>query len=81
MAEIRPPQWPVVQTRAPATPARQDARIAAQKAFFEAAMAGKTAKAPDQDPQPRTRARAFQASAQAEPDKIPRPGSIIDIWV
>ena len=78
---VRPPSWPVVQPQA--QPVRADARISAQKAFFEAALAGKVAPQTvqlEETPVPRPRAAA--PSPGRDPgDKIPRPGSIVDIWV
>ena len=79
---VRPPSWPVVQPQA--QPVRSDARLSAQKAFFEAALAGKVAPQSLQpEPAPASAARA-RAAAPTQPEageKIPRPGSIIDIWV
>lgn len=79
---VRPPSWPVVQPQA--QPVRPDARLTAQKAFFEAALAGKVAPQLAQPEQTATAAPRPRATAIAEPgagDSIPRPGSIIDIWV
>ena len=79
MADIRAPNWPAV--RPPSVPAaRPDARAEAQRAFFAAALAGKVeASAPGAPP-----VRAPDLTVQlpaAAPEKILRPGSIIDIRV
>ena len=79
---VRPPSWPVVQPQA--QPVRADARVSAQKAFFEAALAGKIAPQTVQADPAATAAPRPRAAASAPPEpgeKIPRPGSIIDIWV
>jgi hypothetical protein len=90
---VRPQVWPPAQTNI--QPGRNDARLSAQKAFFEAALAGKTGGASAQT--------AAQATAQPSPDaprasaahaarsvadvqaratdRIPPPGSIINILV
>ena len=79
---VRPPSWPVV-VRPEAQPARNDARVSAQKAFFEAALAGKVAPQTVQlDETVVPRPRAASAAPERDPgDKFPRPGSIVDIWV
>jgi hypothetical protein len=79
MADIRAPNWPAV--RPPTMPAaRPDARAEAQRAFFQAALAGKVeALAPSAAP-----VRAPDLTVQlppAAPEKILSPGSIIDIRV
>ena len=90
-APIRPPAWPPAPTNLPAQvgPARNDAR-AAQKAFFDAALAGRTATAAavaaEKLDAPRAApAQAIRAATQVEAaeaaDKLPRPGSIVDIYV
>jgi hypothetical protein len=86
-APVRPPVWPP----APSTikPGANDARATAQKAFFQAAMAGKAVQPPPAAPvsapaAPATAARDLRASTPREEPaegRIPRPGSIIDIWV
>jgi hypothetical protein len=76
---IRPPVWPP----APAfSPGRTDTRLTAQKAFFQAARAGQAAAgaAPLPASAAPTKA-AMPTSADAPPDRLPRPGSIIDILV
>ena len=84
---VRPPTWPTARRPRPARSAgRADARAAAQRAFFEAALAGKVA--PTASPEPSRAARAAEAvravtatETQTAADRLPRPGSIIDIWV
>jgi hypothetical protein len=90
---VRPQVWPPAPTNV--APGKNDARLAAQKAFFEAALAGKTggasAQAPSMasaDPSPaRPTASAAQAvrsvaDVQARAmDRLPPPGSIINILV
>jgi len=77
---IRPPVWPP----APAlSPGRTDARLTAQKAFFQAARAGQAPAAASAAPTASaTPAKAVTpTTADAPPDRLPRPGSIIDIRV
>ncbi len=76
---VRPPVWPPAPQ---IQPGRADARIAAQKAFFQAALAGQPVEAPAATPVA-TAAQATRAvAATAESaDALPRPGSIIDIKV
>ncbi|HEY3799318.1 MAG TPA: hypothetical protein VGL58_13290 [Caulobacteraceae bacterium] len=88
---IQRPSWAVVPPQTPAvTPARPDPRAAAQRAFFEAALAGRTATAANETTAaeaaaPRASAaqatRAVAATEARADDKLPRPGSIIDIYV
>ncbi len=86
---VRPPVWPPAPTNAApgsGAPARADARLTAQKAFFEAALAGKAAPSgPAADAPRASAAQAVRAAAQVEAntaaDKLPRPGSLVDIWV
>ena len=85
---IRPPVWPLAPaTVAPARLGRADARLTAQKAFFEAALAGKTEAAtpPDARPAPRAApAEAAKAVAAADArvqDHLPPPGSVLNIVV
>jgi hypothetical protein len=82
---VRPQVWPPAQTSI--QPGRNDARAAAQKAFFEAAL-GKAAAQPRPEPAPdRPTASAPQAvrsvaAAEARAtDRLPPPGSIINILV
>jgi hypothetical protein len=87
---VRPPVWPPVTP--PASGGAGNARTAAQRAFFEAAL-GKTA-APQGRPTPAPAVRAEtvpQPAAQRvrtefvqpteQPQKILRPGSLLDIKV
>jgi hypothetical protein len=88
-APIRPPVWPPAQTNI--QPGRNDARLAAQKAFFEAALAGApkpkaSAASPVSDePSPRAApaqaARSVAAAAASAADRLPPPGSIVNILV
>jgi hypothetical protein len=86
-APIRPPVWPPAPTNI--QPGRNDARLAAQKAFFEAALAGtgapKARAAMDQDPSPKaTPAQAVRSVAATEAlatDRLPPPGSILNVLV
>ncbi len=86
-APIRPPVWPPAPSDI--RPGRNDARAAAQKAFLEAAMAGQSAakvEPPAAKPEPAVSpAQAVRAVTQTESmaaaDKLPRPGSIVDIYV
>ena len=97
-APIRPPVWPQIQSSAQTSvqaanvrPGRNDARLAAQKAFFEAALAGKVAApAAAAQPEPKrataaaTPLQATRAAAAAEArnaDRLPPPGSIVNILV
>ena len=79
MADIRPPQWPAVRTLQPPAPAKPDARVAAQRAFFEAALAGTSVAAPA-PATPRKPDLHVQMPAE-HPQRILRPGSIVDIKV
>ena len=82
MADIRAPQWPVL--RPPANPApKADARAQAQRAFFEAALAGRTEATPEAAPfrAPDLRIQMPASAPPSAPEKILRPGSIIDIKV
>jgi hypothetical protein len=96
-APIRPPVWPqsqaLVQTGVQTggvRPGRNDVRLTAQKAFFEAALAGKPAVAAAEPAQAQTagpRASPTQAARSAAPaeasapDRLPPPGSIVNILV
>ena len=78
---VRPPVWSVSNL----PPGRTDARLTAQKAFFQAARSGQTVAAVARTSGP-SRARAAQAAGAvtADPaaaDKPLRPGSIIDILI
>lgn len=88
---IRPPVWPPAPSDI--RPGRNDTRLAAQKAFFDAALAGKPApqkpaaasQAAPADPPRAAPTQAIRAAAQVEAataaEKLPRPGSIINILV
>ena len=95
-APVRPPAWPQVASSAQASvqaagirPGRNDARLAAQKAFFEAALAGKAPAAaahaePDRVAPAATPLQATRAAAATEAraaDRLPPPGSIVNILV
>lgn len=82
MSTIRPPIFPTPQPQAqPTAPARNSA----QQAFFAAAMGRPVAAQPQVQAQPQAPAAPAQrmpASLPAEPpQKILRPGSILDIRV
>jgi hypothetical protein len=89
---VRPQVWPPAPSDI--KPGRNDARLAAQKAFFDAALAGKpgaataqpaTARvesAPDRPIASAPQAVRSVAAAEARAtDRIPPPGSIINILV
>ena len=86
-APIRPPVWPPAPSNI--QPGRNDVRVAAQKAFFEAALAGKPnltiAQAARDDAAPRASAtQAVRSVAETEAraaDRLPPPGSIVNILV
>jgi hypothetical protein len=86
-APIRPPVWPPAPSDI--KPGRNDVRAAAQKAFFEAALAGQpkptmTAAAREDGPPRTTAAQAVRSVAATEAraaDRLPPPGSIINILV
>lgn len=84
MADIRAPQWPAVRT--PTAPAaKADARAEAQRAFFQAAMAGQTvvtSKVAETAPAAGPRAPDLRVQMpDAPPERYLRPGSILDIKV
>ncbi len=78
---IRPPSWPNL----PAAPQRADARTAAQRAFFQQALNGMAATTTSSQEEPRRQAPRQPdlriEIPDAPPQKILRPGSIIDIKV
>ena len=91
-APVRPPVWPPAQISVQAgdiKPGRNDVRAAAQKAFFEAALAGKpkptmAAVARDDGPPRTTAAQAARSVAATEAraaDRLPPPGSLVNILV
>ena len=76
---IRPSNWPVV----PAGLQRPDPKLAAQRAFFAMAMGQAPRDAPADEPATTPRRTAdlhIQLPTEA-PQKILRPGSIVDIRV
>lgn len=81
---IRPPLPGEIPQTAPARP-DAGARAAAQKAFFQAALGGASAQAqpePVKPVQPTVPARTTGRSDPGEPpQKILRPGSLLDIRV
>ena len=85
--EARPQVWPPAPTDI--RPGRNDARAAAQKAFFEAALAGKSnptmAQASRDDSGPKATAaqaaRTVAANEARASDRLPPPGSIVNILV
>ena len=92
MTAVRPPVWPAVTP--PASGSAGNARTAAQRAFFEAALgkAGAPTAQPQPAPTPAVRAETMpQPAAQRvrtefvqptePPQKILRPGSLLDIKV
>jgi hypothetical protein len=84
-APIRPPVWPPAPSNI--QPGRNDVRATAQKAFFEAALAGqpKPALTAQVDAAPRASAaqaaRSVAATEARATDRLPPPGSIINILV
>jgi len=84
---IRPPVWPPAQTDL--RPGRNDTRMSAQKAFFEAALAGKptpavaaTSAQPTAPIASPAQAAGSIAVTQARAaDRLPPPGSIVNILV
>lgn len=84
MADIRNIAGQVPAPRAQPQSVRSETIRAAQRAFFEAALSG-TASSPAAQPQPtplRTTASATVQRADATPpNRILRPGSLVDIKV
>jgi hypothetical protein len=86
-APVRPPVWPPAPSNI--QPGRNDVRATAQKAFFEAALAGKpkpvSAQATRDDGPPRASpaqaARSVAATEARAADRLPPPGSIVNILV
>jgi hypothetical protein len=86
-APIRPPAWPPAPSNI--QPGRNDARVSAQKAFFEAALAGRPnptlAQEARDDAAPRASAaqavRTVAATEARAADRLPPPGSIVNILV
>jgi len=88
-APIRPPVWPPAPIDI--RPGRNDVRQAAQKAFFEAALAGapkpsaSAARSASSEAAPRASpaqaVRSVAATAASAADRLPPPGSIVNILV
>jgi hypothetical protein len=84
-APVRPPVWPPAPSDI--KPGRNDVRAAAQKAFFEAALAGKpkpTQAVRDDGPPRASAAQAVRTVAATEAraaDRLPPPGSLVNILV
>jgi hypothetical protein len=84
-APIRPPVWPPAPSNI--QPGRNDVRATAQRAFFEAALAGqpKPVIAAQVDAAPRASAaqavRSVAATEARATDRLPPPGSIVNILV
>jgi hypothetical protein len=93
-APVRPHTWPAVPANTPAT--RNDAKTAAQKAFFEAALAGKVSPSVAQAAQsagqagpqaqkptasPAQAVRSVAAAEARATDRLPPPGSLVNILV
>jgi hypothetical protein len=86
-APVRPQVWPPAQTDI--RPGRNDTRMAAQKAFFDAALAGKPK--PSAAPaaselatsaaSPAQAVRSVAAAEARATDRLPPPGSIVNILV
>lgn len=80
MDPIRPAALPPIAPAAPAQPGAEAARLAAQRAFFEAALGRTAASPPPAQVQTQAQTQAAQAPAPAA-DRPARPGSILDIRV
>jgi hypothetical protein len=86
-APVRPPVWPPAPSNI--QPGRNDVRATAQKAFFEAALAGKpkpsmAASTVDDGPPRTTAAQAVRTVIATEAraaDRLPPPGSLVNILV
>ncbi|MEO6341139.1 MAG: hypothetical protein ABIO39_13940 [Caulobacteraceae bacterium] len=72
-------------TLRPTTPVRSEAAIAAQRAFFQAALSQTQAVAPvtaaPTPPRPVTRVAHSTPTTDEPPERILRPGSLLDIRV
>jgi hypothetical protein len=72
-------------TLRPNTPVRTEAAIAAQRAFFQAALSQTQAVAPvtaaPTPPRPVTRVLPSTPTTDEPPERILRPGSLLDIRV
>jgi hypothetical protein len=79
MKIITGPSGPVVR---PVSPARTEALRAAQRAFFDSALAGPAQPAPSRPAQPTAQAAEQAASGAPDPtQRYLRPGSRVDIKV
>jgi hypothetical protein len=86
-APVRPPVWPPAPNNV--RPGRNDARLSAQKAFFEAALAGAAGSTVAQEAKGESAPRASAAQAARTvaatetraADRLPPPGSILNILV
>jgi hypothetical protein len=90
---VRPHSWPTAPANTPAV--RDNGKTAAQKAFFEAALAGKVSPAvaqaaqaaanqPAREAPKATAAQAVRSVAAVEAratDRLPPPGSLVNILV
>jgi hypothetical protein len=76
-----PPISPRTAQPQPAAQPGVDARTAAQRAFFEAALRKVGAPAAAARPAAASAASPVQVNADAQPSRILRPGSLIDIKV
>ncbi|HTK36825.1 MAG TPA: hypothetical protein VL358_16260 [Caulobacteraceae bacterium] len=74
MADLRIPSAAPPAALRPQAPARVDAAKAAQRAFFQAALG-------DQTPAGKPAAPPATRTEDASPQRLPRPGSLIDIKV
>lgn len=78
------PVRPAITPMAPVAPRADAGRVAAQKAFFQAALARPEPAAPAPAPAAAAAApqvRATAASPEEPAKKIPRPGTYLDIRV
>ena len=80
MTPVRPSPFPAL---APSAPPADAARVAAQKAFFEMALARTPAPPPPAAPAPEAapRAQRLPDPAAAAPERVLRPGSLLNIRV
>jgi hypothetical protein len=80
---IRPPAFPPIRT--PDSPRAEPAKLAAQRAFFQAALGQAATAAPTAASNPAPAASApmqrIPDPGAEKPQKILRPGSLLDIRV
>jgi hypothetical protein len=74
MADLRIPSASIPSVQRPQALARVDATTAAQRAFFRAALG-------DQTPARAAAPVAAVPASDAAPQRLPRPGSLLDIKV